>query len=84
MTPTHARNHRAAGRPLKSSLALAGGYAGPVRQGIAESAEHPLQGVVLSDREATLAEFEDYLQTTNNARSARARRSYDRVMEDAP
>jgi hypothetical protein len=66
MTPTPARSRRAPTRPLKSPLALAGDYAGPVRQGTAETSDHALEGVALSDREATLAEFEDYLRTANN------------------
>jgi hypothetical protein len=64
MTPTPARNRRRS--PLKSPLALAGGYASPGRPAIAETADPALPVVALSDREATLAEFEDYLQTTNN------------------
>jgi site-specific recombinase XerD len=61
-----ARSRRAAGRTLKSPLAVAGNYAGPGRQGGAQTADPPPQGLALSDREATLAEFEDYLRTANN------------------
>jgi integrase/recombinase XerD len=53
------------GRRLKSPLAVAGGSAltDPTAAGKAALA---FEGAVLSDRGATLAEFEDYLRTTNN------------------
>ena len=65
MTTPATRGRRAAGRPLKSPLAVAHGYA------TASSAPDPAAapdhaGAALSDREATLAEFEDYLRTINN------------------
>jgi hypothetical protein len=66
MPSTTAQGRRAPGRPLKSPLAMAGDYAGP--RGIAPEAQTTpaLEGVVLSEREATLAEFKDYLRTVNN------------------
>jgi hypothetical protein len=77
MTPTPARSRRAPTRHLKSPLALAGDYAGPARLGSAETADHALEGVALSDREATLAEFEDYLRTGQQpGRPALRRRHY--------
>jgi hypothetical protein len=66
MPSTTAQGRRAAGRPLKSPLAVAGDYAGP-RGVMPEAQTTPaLDGVVLSDRETTLTEFEDYLRTVNN------------------
>lgn len=45
---------------------MAGGYGGPARRDDAEAADHALRGIALTEREATLAEFEDYLRTANN------------------
>jgi hypothetical protein len=60
MTTTAATSrHRVPGRPLKSPLAVAGDYQ-PPEAGPAVDAAPVLAGAVLSDREATLAEFEDY------------------------
>jgi integrase/recombinase XerD len=51
--------------PLKSPLAVPSGTAAaPVRPSDADGTV--LAGAVLSDRDATLAEFEDYLRTVNN------------------
>ena len=66
MTITDATpRRRAAGRPLKSPLAVAGDYRSP-ETGPTVDADPVLAGVVLSDREATFAEFEDYLRTVNS------------------
>jgi hypothetical protein len=65
MTPTPARSRRAAGRPLKSPLAVASGYAGSAPRGAAE-ASFAVEGIALTERQATIAEFEDFLRTTNN------------------
>src|ERR1700731_3001613 len=57
---------RSAGRPLKSPLAVAAGHSS---RPPAASAPHdsPVPSrIVLSDRETTLTEFEDYLRTVNN------------------
>jgi integrase/recombinase XerD len=51
--------------PLKSPLAIANHHA-PPRGDARDTNEPVLSGVVLTDRGATLAEFEDYLRTTNN------------------
>ncbi|HEY6786594.1 MAG TPA: hypothetical protein VI365_04710 [Trebonia sp.] len=66
MPSTIARGRRATGRPLKSPLAVAGDYAGPPRITPEEHTMPAPDGVVLCEREATLAEFEDYLRTVNN------------------
>jgi site-specific recombinase XerD len=64
MPSTSVQNRRAQGRPLKNPLAVASGQTGP--RGRAPHADAALGRVVaLSDREATLAEFEDYLRTVN-------------------
>ena len=66
MTITAATSRRRVpGRPLKSPLAVAGGYRSP-ETGPAADADSVLAGAVLSDRGATLAEFEDYLRTVNS------------------
>jgi hypothetical protein len=65
MTPTPARSRRAAGRPLKSPLAVASGYAGSAPRGAAE-ASFAVEGIALTERQATIAEFEDFLRTTDN------------------
>jgi hypothetical protein len=66
MTITAATSRRRIpGRPLKSPLAVAGDYRSP-EAGPAVDADPILAGVVLSDREATLAEFEDHLRTVNS------------------
>ncbi len=57
---------RAPARPLKSPLAVADYHASPRRADGLDAEETILQGVVLTDRGATLAEFQDYLRTTNN------------------
>jgi hypothetical protein len=65
MTTTAATpRHRVPGRPLKSPLAVAGDYQ-PLEAGQV-NADPVLAGAVLSGREATLAEFEDYLRTVNS------------------
>jgi hypothetical protein len=61
---TTAQGRGAQGRPLKSPLAVPAGHAGP--RYIAPDESPAPRGVPLTDREATLAEFEDYLRTTNN------------------
>jgi hypothetical protein len=80
MPSTTARGRRAPGRPLKSPLAVAGDYAGP--RGITPEAQTApaLEGIVLSDREASLAELEDYLRTVNNRGSWPARPSWKACM----
>jgi hypothetical protein len=66
MTITAATSRRRVpGHPLKSSLAVAGGYRSP-EAGPAVDAAPGLASAVLSDREATLAEFEDHLRTVNS------------------
>ena len=72
MTTPTTRGRRASDRPLKSPLAVASGHTMPSSASSADAPEPALAGAVLSDREATLAEFEDYLRTTNN----RDRRPY--------
>jgi integrase/recombinase XerD len=66
MPSTTARGRRAPGRPLKCPLAVAGDYAGPRRVTPEEHTVPAPEGVVLSEREATLAEFENYLRTVHN------------------
>jgi hypothetical protein len=68
---TAARGLRHSGRtpkaPLKSLLAMPGGSIGAAV--VSSAADIDLSahtGAVLSDRAATLAEFEDYLRTVNN------------------
>jgi site-specific recombinase XerD len=61
---TATRSRRAPGRMLKSPLAMAGDRAGLAAASDVKAAP-VLAGVVLSDRAATLAEFEDFLRTTN-------------------
>jgi hypothetical protein len=65
MTPTPARSRRGPGRSLKSPLAVASGYSGSAPRGVAE-ASPALESLALTERQATIAEFEDYLRTTNN------------------
>lgn len=69
---------RAPARPLKSPLAVADQHA-RVRDVGSPERDGPVPHVaVLTDREATLAEFEDYLRTVNN----RDRRPYqDKTIE---
>ena len=57
---------RAPRRPLKSPLAVASAYAAPAATSTMDATVPALEGVVLNNREATLADFEDYLRTTNN------------------
>jgi integrase/recombinase XerD len=66
MPPTTAHNRRAPGRPLKNPLAVAGDYGAAASAPVANGSLVGSGGVPLTDREATLAEFEDYLRTTNN------------------
>jgi integrase/recombinase XerD len=54
---------RAAGRPLKSPLAVPGGLAPST---ISPGLDTPVIRRVMSDREQTMAEFTDYLRTVNN------------------
>jgi integrase/recombinase XerD len=63
---TSASGRRVPARPLKSPLAIAERYGSPRAADPLDVNEPALQGVVMTDREATLAEFEDYLRTTNN------------------
>ncbi len=65
-TPATTRGRRAPERPLKSPLAVAGDRAASAAAPAADAATSVLEDVVLSDRAATLAEFEDFLQTANN------------------
>jgi integrase/recombinase XerD len=67
MTTTSAtRSRKPAARQLKSPLAVHSGDT-PLRDAPAPAEEAAvIQGVALTDRAATLAEFEDYLRTTNN------------------
>lgn len=57
---------RAPRRPLKSPLAVASAYAASAAASTVDAASPAHESVVLSIREATLAEFEDYPRTTNN------------------
>ena len=66
MTSTPARRRRPTGRPLKNPLALAGKYGRPLASTPTGEDELLASAVPLSDRRATLAEFEDYLRTANN------------------
>ncbi len=66
MPPTTARSRRGPGRPLKSPLAVAGGYGAAAATPVTYASSLAPGGVPLTDRGATLAEFEDYLRTTNN------------------
>jgi len=60
-------SRRTAGRPLKSPLAVAGDNVRPVGGPDAPGADaHCVPGLALTDRATTLAEFEDYLRTTNS------------------
>jgi len=59
---TSARSRHAAGRPLKSPLALASDY-GRANEPAASSGS---RRTALTDRGVTLAEFEDHLRTANN------------------
>jgi hypothetical protein len=64
---TAATSRRAPARPLKSPLAVPDNTAHRTADaGAAAEADTPSFGrAVLSDREATLAEIEDYLRTVN-------------------
>jgi hypothetical protein len=77
MSALTSSGRQASGRPLKSPLALAGHAAGNASQPFADDEPALIQGVVLSDREATLAEFQGYLRTVNNrvGRPSKKRRS---------
>jgi hypothetical protein len=57
---------RAPERTLKSPLAVHGEFRPPAAVGLADTGARVGQGVAVSDRAATLAEFEDYLRTTNS------------------
>ncbi len=59
-----AQRRRAAGRTLRSPLAVAGDYVQPDAGGVPDA--RASAGPALTDRRATLAEFEDYLRTANN------------------
>jgi hypothetical protein len=79
MTTTPARSHLssggAAGRPLKSPLAVPGG---PATGTTPPAPDAPVARPVLRDREQTMAEFADYLRTVNNRDAARTRRRRSR------
>jgi site-specific recombinase XerD len=64
ITPAPAR--RGPSRPLKNPLAVAGGYASPTSAPGPDPGTLSLTGTSLTEREATIAEFEDYLRTVNN------------------
>jgi hypothetical protein len=65
MTVPTARGRRSPGRALKSPLAVPG--AGAVSAGLASgSLTLAPERAALTDREATLAEFQGYLRTVNN------------------
>ena len=64
MTTTTTRGRRAPGHPVKSPLAVAGDRAVLTSASDADAAPL-LADVVLSDRAATMAEFEGFLRTTN-------------------
>jgi hypothetical protein len=66
MPTAPAPGRRAAGRPLKSPLAVAAGHSRPPAASAAYDDSPVPSRIVLSDRRATLAEFEDYLRTVNN------------------
>jgi hypothetical protein len=51
---------------LQRRLAVAGDRPAPTAVSAADAAMSVLEGVALCDRAATLAEFEDFLRTTNN------------------
>jgi hypothetical protein len=57
---------RVPGRPLKSPLAVASGYARPGTAGVPDAETPVIQGAVLTDRGTTLTEFGDYLRIVNN------------------
>jgi hypothetical protein len=65
-TPRRPASGRSSKTPLKSPLAMPS--AAPSHAGIsaAEGLGALLTDVVLTDRGATISEFEDYLRTTNN------------------
>jgi hypothetical protein len=52
--------------PLKSPLAVHGEFRVPAAIGVADTGLRAVQAVALTDRAATLAEFEDHLRTTNS------------------
>ena len=62
---TSAQRRCAAGRPLKSPLAVTGGYA-PTDAGGATGTPPVITCAVVAGRGVTLAEFEEYLRTVNN------------------
>jgi integrase/recombinase XerD len=64
MTITATAARRATSRVLKSPLAVPDGSVTPAVE--ADALTPVLEAAVLSDRGATLAEFEDYLRTVNN------------------
>jgi integrase/recombinase XerD len=66
MPYTSTRSPRALGRPLKSPLAVAGGYASLASAPAPDAGKVGPAGPELTEREATIAEFEDYLRTVNN------------------
>jgi hypothetical protein len=65
MPSTFAQRRHAAGRPLKSPLAIVGNHALPDAGGEAGTAP-VARGAGLTERGITLAEFEEYLRTVNN------------------
>jgi site-specific recombinase XerD len=66
MPSTPAPGRRAAGRPLKSPLAVASDRSRPPAAAAPDDDGPVPSPIALSDRQATLAEFEDYLRTVNN------------------
>jgi hypothetical protein len=70
---------RAPKRPLKSPLAVHGEFRVPAAIGAADIGVRAVQGALLTDRAATLAEFEDHLRTT----SSRDGRPYEEATVNA-
>jgi hypothetical protein len=66
MTTATTPDRRIHGRPLKNPLAMPGHSAASAAAVELDPTTPELEGVMLSDRTATLAEFEDYLRTVNN------------------
>jgi hypothetical protein len=86
---TAARGLRHSGRtpkaPLKSPLAMPGGSIGAAVVSLAADIDLSAHtGAVLSNRAATLAEFEDYLRTVNNRDGRSSKPVYERTLAWRP
>jgi hypothetical protein len=70
-TVTTTRGRRAPKRPLKSPLAVHGGYSAPSPAPAPDDDVPVPEGTALREREATLTEFEDHLRTGTSKKTGR-------------